>query len=191
MGRARRNAALLTCAATRQGPWRKTEGWGGRGKDIYYQREQVSALSSRPSAARVWDQGCPGGAMEGAAGRRGLPGTGWLPERPRSASLIASLTAVPPGMPHQLRPQRFPPPLRIPRPPPLRRRKGSARAPRPQRFPRSGRGAGLPVRGGLGEFGRFQENRGQLGYGGKNGCSCFHMPLEGCGSSVIIGKRGC
>lgn len=94
VGRARRNAALLTHTARAVEENRV----GGKG-DIHYQREHFSAFSSRSSAARVWDQVCPGGAMEGAAGRRGLPGAGWLPERPRSASLIASLTAVPSSAP--------------------------------------------------------------------------------------------
>lgn len=130
VGRARRNAALLT----RQGPWGK--GVGGK-EDIHYQREQLSAFSSRPSAARVCDQGC---AMGGAAGQRGLLGAGWLPERPRSASLIAALTS----------PELGPAALSARRrrsESPARRHcagAGAARAARPQRFPRSGSGRGRP-----------------------------------------------
>lgn len=56
---------------------------------VRYQREQLSALSSRPSAARVRAQEGPASAM-GPAARGRPPGVGWLPERPRNTSRIAS-----------------------------------------------------------------------------------------------------
>lgn len=60
-----------------------------RGREIRYQREQLSAFSSRPKAARVRAQEGPAAAM-GPAVRDSPPGAGRLPERPRSASLMAS-----------------------------------------------------------------------------------------------------
>lgn len=107
VGRGRRNAAVLAHAAlraqrqrrlrspagTRDGTAAPTDGRNGRGtgvgrgRGIRYQREQLSALSSRPSAARVRAQEGPGGAM-GAAVAGWPPGAGRLPERPRSTSRI-------------------------------------------------------------------------------------------------------
>lgn len=105
------------------GPW----GERVRGKeDIHYQREQLSAFSSRPSAARVWDQEC---AMGGAAGQRGLLGAGWLPERPRSASLIAALTSPEPSL--ALPPSAPPAAAAAPNPPPA----ATAQARRPRALP--------------------------------------------------------
>lgn len=73
---------------TAAGPGWKGEGEGGGG-GIRYQREQLRALSSRPSAARVRAQEGPGSAMGVAV--RGWPhGAGRLPERPRSTSRMAS-----------------------------------------------------------------------------------------------------
>lgn len=102
-GRGRRNAAVLTHAALRAQRQRRLRspagtrggtaataagpGWEG---GIRYQREQLSALSSRSSAARVRAQGGPGGAMGVPVAVTGWPpGAGRLPERPRSTSRIA------------------------------------------------------------------------------------------------------
>lgn len=60
----------------------------GGGRVCHYQREQLSALSSLSSAARVCAQGR---AIE-AAGPGWPPGAGLLPERPRNTSRIAAAT---------------------------------------------------------------------------------------------------
>lgn len=134
--------------------------------------------------------------MEGAAGRRGLPGAGWLPERPRSASLIASLTAVPSSAPTSALPslsasrRRSESPAR----PAAQAREPRARCP-PSAFPARRERGGAGREGSAGEMAGWAKLGAEIRDAGsagvwqeKLGAKCLHVRLHGWESSVITKK---
>lgn len=143
---------------------------GGRIRRTSITSGSSSALSPAAPALRgCGTTGARGAPWREQRGEGGCPGPAGCPSvRAAPPSWLPS--AAPSALPHQRLPQRFPPPLRIPRPPPLRRR-GAARALPALSASRA------PAEGGAGREGRAGEMEGwakcgveSAGTWGQSGC---------------------